>query len=571
MNKYNFTWKRVLKLVNKKWILFVILLTVLINAAIAPLSPVIVMELIDNGFSGNGEYSFFSLVLMLLGIGILQIFVIGSQSLAMISLTSTITKNVRENLHSKLQEQPISFFTETKMGEMIARLNEEANSIGDTAIKPFVYTLQTILSLLATIVVMYSLNWKLTTIILLIIPILFIPLPFIGKFAYKFSKKLVESITELNNYIHKNLNINGVLLNKIYGRRKEINQEFYEQITAVKDLTMKQSYVAIGYDNFFMLATTLAPLLVYWFGRPGGALEITAGTAIAFTGYIASLFNPIQQIGQLSITLQQSKYVFERFFEYIDLPSYESDEDGIKNMQGNKILINNVCFSYEEGTPTLKNISIEINEKEKVGIVGPSGSGKTTLGYLLARLYLPDSGNISIGSININNYDTNYYHKNVGMIVQEPYILNASIWENLKIANKEATENEIITATKNTFIHDKIMSLPEGYNTVVGERGYKLSGGEKQRLAIARVFLQNPKVIILDEATSALDTKTEHFLQAALTKLTKDRTVITIAHRITTLKDCDTIYVLKDGEIVERGKYETLLTDKESEFNKIYA
>ncbi|MFP3668857.1 ABC transporter ATP-binding protein [Priestia sp. SIMBA_032] len=558
-------WKRVLEISGNRWgPVTLISLIIIIQAVLSPLTPLIIAEIIDKGFSGKSSHNMSTMLVLVLGIQMIQTILHSLQDYLIVFFTSNLTFNLRKDLHNKLLNQDISFFTSTKIGEFISRLTTEVDSIGDIIFKPIIYTIQTVLSLITTLVAMFLISWQLSLIMLVIIPFLFIPMPLVGKMAYKFSKKLVESITDFNSYVTENLSINGIILSKLFGRKAIGKTEFEKSAKNIRNYTLSQTKLGIAFDSVFDLGIMIAPLLVYWFGRPGGPFEITAGIAVAFSGYISSLFNPIQQIGQLGMTIKGGQIHFERLFEYLDLQNEMCLMDGTKklsNVEG-KIEFHNVSFRYDENNEIINNFNLVIDPKEKVALVGHSGAGKTTIAYLIAKLYQSNNGEILIDNHNINDLDSDNHHNIVGMISQEVYLLHSTIRENILLSKPDASKEELINAAKMANIHDKIISLPQGYDTIVGERGYKLSGGEKQRIAIARTFLQNPPIIILDEATSALDTHSEYMIQSALEDLASNRTVIIIAHRLSTIESCDKIVVLEKGKIVQMGSHRELIASQ---------
>ncbi|APH66282.1 ABC transporter ATP-binding protein [Bacillus sp. LR_5] len=568
----SFTWKRVFSLAGKKWgLLSFIIFTILVQSILSPITPIIVAEIIDKGFSGTSKFGLEKLIMILLAIGICQIVMHIVQDILITIFTNQIIFNVREGLFRKLYQQSIRFFTDTKIGEITSRLTNEAESIANTVFKPIVYTSQTALSLVVTFIAMVAISWKLSIVILLLIPLFFLPMPLIGRFAYKYSKKLITNISFMNSFLTENISINGVILNKIFGRRRQTFETFKNVVLEINKLTLKQKLLGSIFDNLLALAAIIAPLFVYWFGRPGGPFEISAGMAVALSGYIASLFNPIQEVGRIGIMLQSAKITFERFFEYLDMkPELEEPKDPIiiHDIKGN-IELRDVTFSYKKEEQTLKNLSIRIPAGSKVSIVGFSGSGKTTIAYLLTRLYKPDKGGVYIDGHDLERISSDYISKYIGMISQEVYLLHTSIKENIMLGNPNASIEEVHEAAKQAYIHEKIIGLPDGYDTIVGERGYKLSGGEKQRIAIARAILQNPSILILDEATSSLDSKSQYIVQNALNELTKGRTVITIAHRMSVTQSSDRIYVLDKGEIVQAGTHERLL-EEEGLYRELY-
>ncbi len=568
--KNGFTWNRVFRLANKQWLLIVMIIIAMItNSLLAPIPPIVIAELIDNGFNGTSDYAYQTLLWVLVGIGCLSILSTVTQEISIDLISANITENVRNEIFDKLNSQSLHFFTNSRIGEIISRINDESAQVGESAFRPLVYIIQTVMVLMTTIVTMFFLHWQMTFIMLALIPLMFLPLPIAGAIAYRYSKRLVEKLATFNSYVNQNLNINGIMLNKIFGRNKLVRSNFMSLTKGIKSLHMKQVLVSQSYDNLFSFAILLSPILVFWLGRPGSSMEMTAGVAVAFYGYIATLFNPLQQIGQISITLKSTKAVFERFFQYMDLKTVDNGNGIYVNRLNGNILLNNVSFEYPGKHQALKNISTRINSKEKIGIVGPSGSGKTTLTYLLTALYKYNEGEILIDGYHLNELSRETIANSISMVSQEVYILNTTILENIMISKPDANFTDVEKAAKQANIYEKIMSLQNGFETIVGERGYTLSGGEKQRIAIARVFLKDPSILILDEATSSLDNENEKIIGDAIDRLTGNRTVICIAHRLSTIKNCDFLIYLKNGEIAEQGTY-TELMNRKREFYKLF-
>ncbi|MCU5518408.1 ABC transporter ATP-binding protein/permease [Bacillus wiedmannii] len=556
------TWKRIISLSgDRKLLIFSIFSLVLIQSILTPISPLVMAEIIDNVFSGKSKFSMTSLVLVLFTINMGQTVIHSIQEYCITLFTSHITYSIRTNLHEKLLEQSMDFFTKTKIGEIISRLNSEADDIGNVVFKPLIYTIQVTLSLFSTLIAMFLINWKLSVVIICLIPFLFIPVPIIGKLTYKWTKKLVEHMASFTSYISENLSINGIILTKLFGRKPIAVERFNNFAKDITHLTLKQTKLSLIFDNIFSIGVTMAPLIVFWLGGPKGPFQLSAGIALAFSGYVSSLFNPLQQMGRLGIRLKGVQIHFERFFTYLDMKSeiqMPSNPVKIHSFKG-QVELNNVSFQYDSNNVVFKGLNLIIYPKDKVALVGSSGSGKTTIAYLISRLYDPNDGEVKIDGINLKEIDPNSLHSMIGMISQEVFLMHTTIKENILLANPDATIEQIEEAAKRANIHEKIISLPDGYNTIVGERGYKLSGGEKQRIAIARVFLQNPPLLILDEATSSLDVHSEYLVQKSLEELTENRTVIVIAHRPSAIQSCNKIIVLEKGEIVQLGSPEELM------------
>lgn len=559
------TWKRIVQLSGGKWNIVVgIVFLLVIQSSLSPFTPLIISQIIDHGFSGTGPYSFTMLLLGLFSVAVLQSSIHALQNVMITSFSSRMVMNLRQKLFHTLQDQSIRFFTEEKSGDIISRLTSETNSVGETVLKPILYTIQAGLSVIVTLSTMFVLNWKLSLIILAVTPLLFIPIPILGRITYLVSKQLLEKNSQNHSLIAENLTISGVILSKLFGSRNFIYQQFVSLTDMIRKLTVKQAVLGSIFTFIFALATSMAPILVYWFGRPGSSFEVTAGIAVAFASYIGTLFNPIQQIGQLGVMIKGAQAVFERILGYIDLePDILPAQNAfaLDKVTG-KIEFKNVSFSYDDQNQVLDEVNLSIQPGEKVYIVGKSGAGKTTIAYLLTRLIDPQSGEILMDGVNLKQITPESIHRFIGMLSQEVYLLHSTIRENLMLANQDATEEQMIEAAKLAHIHDKIISLENGYDTIVGERGYKLSGGEKQRISIARMFLKDPQILILDEATSSLDAHSERLIQESLIRLMRNRTVIVIAHRFSGIQKGDEVLVLEEGKIVQKGKHIELIREE---------
>ncbi|MFL5975512.1 MAG: ABC transporter ATP-binding protein, partial [Solirubrobacterales bacterium] len=375
------------------------------------------------------------------------------------------------------------------------------------------------------------------------------------------------SMADMSTLVAESLSVSGILLGKTMGRSPELADRFRGESERLADLEVRSRMTGRWVMASIQTSFAIMPAAVYWFAgwsiaNGGGA--ITIGTLVAFTTLQTRLFFPLGQLLQVQVDLQTSLALFERVFEYLDLPVEIIERHGARTLERGAIrgdiAFEDVWFRYApDGEWTIAGASFAVPRGTKTAIVGETGSGKTTLGYLLARLYEPERGRVTIDGTDIADLTFASLADAVGVVAQETYLFHASVRENLRFARPEATDEDIEQAARAARIHDLIASLPDGYDTVVGERGYRFSGGEKQRIAIARTILRNPPVLLLDEATSALDTETERAVQAALDDLAEGRTTVAIAHRLSTIRDADQILVLDEGEIVERGTHEELL------------
>jgi ATP-binding cassette subfamily B protein len=500
----------------------------------------------------------------------------------------------------------LRFFTNTKSGELMSRLNNDVvnaqTAISDTIVGIITQGIQ----LIVTLGVMLALEWRLTILGLLVFPLFILSARAIGKRLRDIAREAMEINAEMNAMVAETLNISGALLVKLFGRRRVETERFAQRAGRVRDIGVRRAVMGNQFWALLGGVSVIGTALVYWVGGHlvlGGVFTI--GTIVAFAAYLGELYGPMQYLIDVPIQFSTSMVSFERVFEIIDLPleiEEKPDAISLKNVQG-RLVFDDVTFRYvksEEGLlsqvrrpgridnvravfsgddapkmmmvtngegqkPTqarelaLENISFEIEPGQLVALVGPSGAGKTTMTYLIPRLYDPSEGRILLDGHDLRDLALDSLTDAVGMVTQETYLFHDTILTNLLYAKMNATQAEVEAAAKAANIHDFIMELPDGYHTIVGERGYRLSGGEKQRLAIARVILKDPRVLVLDEATSHLDSQSEALIQDALEKIMANRTSIVIAHRLSTILAADQILVMDRGRIDERGTHANLL------------
>jgi ATP-binding cassette subfamily B protein len=370
-------------------------------------------------------------------------------------------------------------------------------------------------------------------------------------------------LASMTSQVQESLSISGVLLGRSMGRSPELTERFAGESTGLAELEVRAQMAGKWQQSSIAITFAAVPAVTYWLGGVAltGGSGVSIGTLVAFTTLQGSLFGPLNALLRTGVQVQSSLALFARIFEYLDLPvdiAERPDPVPLPTVRGD-VRFRGVSFAYEPGAPTLTDVTLDLPAGSTLAVVGATGSGKTTLGYLLARLYDVDAGAVTIDGVDVRDLSLATLAGTVGVVSQEPYLLHASIAENLRFARPEATDAELESAARAANIHDLVAGLPEGYDTVVGERGYRFSGGEKQRLAIARTILRNPPVLVLDEATSALDTRTERSVQAALDALSADRTTLVVAHRLSTVRDADAIAVLEHGRVVELGRHAELL------------
>lgn len=578
------------------------LLAILIYTGVALLSPLILRHLIDYAIP---EKDIDRLILAAVGLLILPI-ISGFFQIITRRLTAQIGEGViydlRVSLYEHLQRMSLRFFTHTQLGELISRLNNDVVG-AQTAISRTLVTLVTnFIEVLSVLIVMLTLEWRLTLMGIFILPLFIIAARRLGRVFREIARRQMEMNARMNATMNETLNIGGALLVKLFGQQETEVDRFGRRANEVKNLGIQRATMGIIFMVIISLLTAVGTALVYGVGGYLVILELfTIGTIVAFGDYLSRLYTSFQGLINSPVEFATSMVSFERVFEVIDLPidiKENPDPIHLKEIKG-KIEFKDVTFKYpttREGLLTdvdrpylaektggvlsegeekgiglsvpmtsqarelaLENINFSANPGDLVALVGPSGAGKTTLTYLIPRLYDPTEGTIRLDDHDLRDLALSDLADAIGMVTQETYLFHDTIQANLRYANKDANDEEIIQAAKAANIHQFIAELPEGYNTIVGERGYRLSGGEKQRLALARVLLKDPQIMILDEATSHLDSESEALIQEALERLYANRTSIVIAHRLSTILSADLILVMDKGKIVERGTHKELL------------
>lgn len=585
--------------------------TILLTTFLGLLNPLIFREIIDTALANKdlGQLNILALGLVLIPIFSGGIRII--QRKLNVSIGEGVIYDLRVSLYHHLQQMSLRFFTNTKTGELMSRLNNDVIGAQNAISNTIVAIITNVITVVATMAVMLTLEWRLTILGLLALPFFIIIARQLGKRLKTIARQQMGYNAQMNAMMNETLNISGALLVKLFGRINTEVEHFGKRAADVRDAGIKRAVLGSQFFVFISLVSVVGTAIVYWVG---GILVIqdafTVGTIVAFGAYLTQLYTPLQALTNAPVDFAQSIVSFERVFEIIDLPLEIAEQSNAQHLNkiAGELEFDRVSFRYDidenlllsdvervgkmdyiaatrSGDSTkgengkfsaasrhqarelaLQDISFHIHPGQLVALVGPSGAGKTTMTYLISRLYDPSAGRIMMDGHDLRHLTLRTMAENIGMVTQETYLFHDTIRTNLLYAKPDAAQDEIEAAAKAAHIHEFIMGLREGYDAIVGERGYRLSGGEKQRIAIARVILKNPRILALDEATSHLDSQSEALIQDALSHIMRRRTSIVIAHRLSTILAADQILVMDRGAIVEQGTHEQLLAQ-----NGLYA
>jgi ATP-binding cassette subfamily B protein len=538
---------------------------IVVGSILSVASPFLLREAVDKGIIGHDLELLSWLVAGMIALAIINGVISVAQTWISNQVGQRVMHDLRAAVYAHLQRMSLAFFTRTRSGEVQARIAYDIGGIDDVVTSTATSTVSTVATVTATVTAMFALSWQLTLFSLVLLPFFVWLTRRVGNERRRIQSVRQGRLADMSTLVEESLSVSGILLGKTMGRSGELTSRFTSESSELADLEVRARMAGRWRMASVQMSFAIMPAAVYWFAGYSsvhGSEVISIGTVVAFTTLQTRLLFPMQQLLSVGLEVQTSLALFGRIFEYLDLPvdiEERATAQALENVRGD-VTLENVCFRYAPEAPwTLQDISAEIPAGTRTALVGETGSGKTTLAYLVARLYEPQQGEVCIDGHNIRDVTLQSLAATVGLVSQETYLFHSSIRENLRFACPEASDEQIEDAAKAAQIHELISSLPEGYDTPVGERGYRFSGGEKQRIAIARTVLRNPPVLILDEATSALDTETERAVQIALDDLSRGRTTIAIAHRLSTIRDADQILVLDDGRIVERGSHEELV------------
>ena len=529
-----------------------------ISAGLGMVSPFLLRDILDEAIPEKDKELLLILVGGMVGIAIAT----GVLSVAQTYLSNIVGQRVMHDLRAQvyrhLQRLSLAFFTRTRTGEIQSRIANDIGGVQTVVTTTATSIVSNVTTVVASVVAMFLLDWRLALFSLAVLPFFVLLSRRVGAKRKAITTVKQGAMADISSLVQESLSVSGILLGKSMGRSAELADRFEGESARLADLEVRSRMAGRWTMASIQTSFAVMPALVYLFaGLSPSAISI--GTVVAFTTLQTRLFWPISSLLNVVVDVQTSTALFDRVFEYLDLPV--DIHPGTRSLDGvrGELRFEDVSFRYDEDAWTLRDISLEVPAGTRTAIVGETGSGKTTLGYLAARLYDPAEGAVRIDGADIRELSFASLAEVVGVVSQETYLFHASVRENLRFAKPGASDEEIEDAARAAQIHDTIAGLPDGYDTVVGERGFRFSGGEKQRIAIARTVLRNPPVLVLDEATSALDVQTERAVEEALVRLAEGRTTIVIAHRLSTVRGADQIVVLDRGEIVERGTHAELL------------
>jgi ATP-binding cassette, subfamily B, bacterial len=535
-----------------------VLALIVLSSALGAIPAFLIRDIFDHALPEGDLLLLDILVAAMVGIAVVTGALGVVQTLLSNQVGQRVMHDLRTAVYRHLQRLSLAFFTRTRTGEVQSRLANDIGGVQEVVTSTATSITSNVTTVIATVVAMFILDWRLTLFSLALLPLFVWMTRRVGAARRKVASVRQESMADISSLVQESLSVSGILLGKTMGRTTELAERFEGESARLADLEVRSRMTGRWMMSSIQMSFAVMPALVYLFaGHFAGAISL--GTLVAFTTLQSRLFFPIGSLLGVSLDVQTSLALFDRVFEYLDMPvDIEYGKRTLERPRG-RVAFEDVCFRYGDAAWTLKDVSFVVEPGTTTALVGETGSGKTTAGYLVARLYDVSRGRVAIDGVDVRDLSADALAAAVGVVSQETYLFHATVRENLRFAKPDATDSDIEDAARAGQIHDLIASLSEGYDTVVGERGYRFSGGEKQRIAIARTVLRNPPILVLDEATSALDTRTERLVQNALERLSEGRTTIAIAHRLSTVRDADQIVVLDHGRVVEVGTHEDLL------------
>ena len=542
--------------------LSVVCALIVFSAGIGVISPFLLREVLDVAIPEKDKGLLTALVAGMVAIPIVTGVIGVWQTLLSNQVGQSVMHDLRTQVYRHLQRLSLAFFTRTRTGEVQSRIANDIGGIENVVTSTATSVLANVTTVLATVIAMLLLDWRLAAFALALLPLFVWLTKRVGAQRKKVTAERQASLADVSSIVQESLSVSGILLGKTMGRTGDLAERFEAESGRLAELEVRSRMTGRWMMASIQMTFAIMPALVYWFAgftAAQGSETISIGTLVAFTTLQTRLFFPIGSLLNVQLEVQSSLALFDRIFEYLD---HEVDiVEGSRTLESprGEVRLDSVWFRYDDAAWTLQDVSFVVPPGTKTALVGETGSGKTTCAYLVARLYDATEGIVAIDGVDVRELTFESLSAAVGVVSQETYLFHATVRDNLRFARPDASDEEVEEAARAAQIHELIATLPEGYDTMVGERGYRFSGGEKQRMAIARTILRNPPVLVLDEATSSLDTQTERLVQEALERLSEGRTTIAIAHRLSTVRDADQIVVLDRGSIVEVGTYDELV------------
>jgi ATP-binding cassette, subfamily B, bacterial len=542
---------------------------IVLTSTIGIINPLLIQKVFNDALFVSGGPN---LDLLYLLVGIMAVVPVVNGAIGILQTYQTtrvgqlVMRDLRDRLYAHLQTLPLAFFTSTKTGEIQSRLANDVGGVQSVVTTTASSILANVVIFVSTVVAMVILSWQLTIVALITVPAFFWLTKTVGERRRRVARSTQESLAAMSALTEETLSVSGVLLAKAFGNQARDTTRYHQENQRLADLEVRQQMIGQGFYAIVQSFLSITPAAVYLIAGLllANGTAISAGTIVAFTTLQTRLYFPIGQLLQVSVELRSSLALFDRIFEYLDVvPDIVDAPDAVDlpvTSSGGRVALREVYFRYP-GAPVdaLAGVSLQADPGQLVALVGPSGAGKTTISYLIPRLYDVTGGSVQIDGVDVRHARQASLAAAIGFVTQESYLFHDTILANIRYGRPAASMAEVEQAARAAYIHDRIMEFPDGYDTTVGERGYRLSGGEKQRLAIARVLLHDPRILILDEATSALDTASEREVQKALDTLMGSRTTIAIAHRLSTIINADVINVIDAGRVAESGTHRSLL------------
>ena len=568
-------WRVLSYLKPYKWHLLVVFLTIITASVLGVLPSILTGKMIDEGLYNQNLNLLIKLVIISFFVLMLSNLITAAETYINVWVAQHISFDMKNQMYAHLQKMPQKFFTSNQQGDIITRMTSDISSVQSVIANTMSSIFSNLCTIIVTSVALFQKNWVLAIVGVSLVPLLSVPTINVGKRRWKFTKEAQEQTDKINTILNETLSVSGQQLTKIFTREERDLKNYTDTNRKCMRLAIKERMAGMWFWRVMNMLTGLSPLIIYLIGGimiiKFGVSGLTIGDITVIVTLLGRLYRPVDQLFGIQVDIVRSMALFVRIFEYYDMPvEIETPPDAITPKQAfGHVEFKNVHFRYTGDKEILRGIDFNLTPGKTVALVGTSGAGKSTIAGLIPRMYDVTEGAVLFDGIDVRKLDLKFLRSNIAVVTQESYLFNSTVRENLLFAKEDATEEQIISACRDANIHDFIMTLPEGYDTLVGNRGFKLSGGEKQRISIARAILKDPCLLILDEATSSLDSISEYAIQQALEPLLAGRTSLVIAHRLSTIMAADEIIVIKDGLIAERGKHSELL-QKDGVYKVLY-